>query len=120
MEGRWCGTPVQRACIFSSKTLVLRHEVSRQKLKGMSFQRCDQDPCLYFKQESPSKIYLIGVYVDDLIIACSNRELRKTFIDTLNPFPTLFGLARRGICEAPARPKRRPVWPSPAPPKGSL
>ena len=54
-----------------------------EKLKEMNFERCHQDPCLYIKRETSNAMSLIGVYVDALVIACSDRKLREIFIENL-------------------------------------
>ena len=46
-------------------------------LKGIGFHPCESEPCLY-RRENGSNINLIAVYVDDLLIACSDlNELNQ-------------------------------------------
>ena len=52
----------------------------REKLIEMGFANSSHDPCLFSRRTPEGSIMLIGVYVDDIVLAHNEREL-KWFID---------------------------------------
>jgi len=57
------------------------------QLKNIGFKRISSKPCLYVKLSKNKKIkYLIGVYVDDIIITGTNFEIKRTIHAIKNKF----------------------------------
>lgn len=42
-------------------------------LRDLRFQQCESDPCLYVRRSGSTTVYLL-VYVDDLIIGCTDKD----------------------------------------------
>lgn len=54
-------------------------------LHEMGFKRCSADNCVYFKKNEVDFI-ILGLYVDDIILACSSESKIKYIVDTLNNY----------------------------------
>ena len=52
----------------------------REKLIAMGFANSSHDPCLFSRRTPEGSVMLIGVYVDDIVLAHNEREL-KWFVD---------------------------------------
>jgi len=54
-------------------------------LYSIRFKRLDAEPCLYFRQDADDNtICIIFLYVDDLVIAASNKAILKRVKGQLN------------------------------------